>query len=568
MAAIGSEKNIYTKRKSYLWLVIASLVIINIAAYFFHAQIDLTKGKRYSITPATKSMLKNLDQDAFITVFLTGNDLPAAYKKLSLNTEELLKNFRDISGQKIQYRFADPLSNDSSVNKALTDFRMSGFPVTMANGKKGVEQKMVFPWALVVMNGKAWPVMLQESNASVLSRKILTKSEELLEYNMATAIHQLSKKSLDSVAYLTGNGETFGYEIFSALNYLGRYYVLDTINLQQHSSIPVNYKTIIINRPLISFSEQDKYKIDQFLMNGGSVYWGINAVNGALDSFRSHSQFNALPIDVNISDLLFHYGVRINPNLVLDADDNVDLPLPSSENDPNPQSYPWQYFPILHPPKDTEQPIVKNLNEILGKFVSSIDTISNDGSIKKTVLLTTSKYTKTESVPNPIMLAMATEPINRAEYNNPNRIAAILLEGSFHSAFQGHIPAEVTGLIDSLHTQLRLLAPKDAKMIVVSDGDLMMNEVNAKNGPMDMGMYAFSEYRFENRSFLLNCIEYLTDKNNLLAARTKSFEPQLLDAQRVSDERGKWQLINIAVPIAIVLIFAAVYLFVRKKRYA
>lgn len=546
------------------------LVAVNVFAAFFHTQIDLTKGGRYSITPATKHLLKNLDKPVFVTVYLSGNDLPAAYKKLSNSTEDLLKTFADISGHQVDYRMVDPLGNDTAATKALEEFRMSGFPVTVPNGKKGLQQKMVFPWALVVMDGKPWPVMLQESNASVLSRKILGKSEELLEYNIATAIHQLAKAAPDTIAYLTGHGEPFGYEVFSAFNNLGRFYVLDTFNLHQHNSIPLHYKSIIINRPLLAFDEVAKFKIDQYLMQGGHIFWGINAVNGSLDSFRQAPQFNALPIDLNLSDMLFRYGVRINANLIKDADNCIDIPLPASENDANPQTYPWQYFPILHPPKDAGSPVVKNLNEILGKFVSSIDTNTNDPNIRKTVLLTTSRYTTLEGVPTPVMLASATIPVNRAAYRNPNSIAAILLEGPFVSAFGGHLPAVVKSFTDTLNIRPVKQAPPDARMIIVADGDLIMNDVNEERGPMDMGMYAYSPtpYRFENRNFLLNSIEYLSDPDNLLAARSKSFEPQLLDAVRVNEERGKWQWINIGIPAGLVLLFGSVYLFIRKRKYA
>jgi len=558
------------KRNIRLVAFLCLLVAVNVFAAFFHTQIDLTKGGRYSITPATKHLLKNLKKPVFVTVFLQGNDLPAAYKKLSNSTEELLKTFADISGHQVDYRMVDPLGNDTAATRALEDFRMSGFPVTVPNGKKGLQQKMVFPWALVVMDGKPWPVMLQESNASVLSRKILGKSEELLEYNIATAIHQLAKAAPDTIAYLTGHGEPFGYEVFSAFNNLGRFYVLDTFNLHQHNSIPLHYKSIIINRPLLAFDEVAKFKIDQYLMQGGHIFWGINAVNGSLDSFRQAPQFNALPIDLNLSDMLFRYGVRINANLIKDADNCVDIPLPTSENDAHPQTYPWQYFPILHPPKDAGSPIVKNLNEVLGKFVSSIDTNTNDPNIRKTVLLTTSRYTTLEGVPTPIMLAAATMPVNRAAYKNPNSIAAILLEGAFVSAFGAHLPAEVKNFTDSLKIQPVKQASPDARMIIVADGDLIMNDVSEEQGPMDMGMYAFSPtpYRFENRNFLLNSIEYLSDPDNLLAARSKSFEPQLLDAVRVNEERGKWQWINIGIPAAIVFLLGSVYLFIRKRRYA
>lgn len=552
-----------------LLLIVGALLIANVFACYYHIQTDLTRGQRYSITPATKKMLRQLDKPVFVTVYLNGNDLPAAYKKLSNSTRELLRSFRDISNNKVDFRFVDPLGNDTTVTKALEDFQMSGFPVTLPNGKKGMKQEMIFPWALVVVDGKPWPVMLQESNSPRLSAALLEKSDALLEYNIATAIHQLSKSTKDTIAYITGNNEASRDEIISAIYYLLRFYSVDTFNINQSNAIPSKYKAIIINRPMAAFTDMQKFRIDQYLMHGGNIFLGINAVPGNLDSFRNDAgKYNALPLDLNISDLLFHYGARINTDLVRDADNCIELPLSAPDDNTEPPTYPWQYYPILHPPADAASPIVKNLNEVLGKFVSSIDTNGNDRNIQKTVLLTTSKYTMTEPTPEPIMLASVADPVNRASYTSANRIAAVLLEGPFHSFYTNHLPEDVKSYLDSLHINIKQQAPQSGKIVVVSDGDLILNETTSDGTPMDMGMVPFSMYHFENKAFLLNCMEYLTDPDNLLEARTKSFEPQLLDATRVQDEKSKWQLINIGIPALLVLIFGAVYLFIRKKRYA
>ena len=249
-------------KKSRKWIfgVFLFLIAINIIAYFFYARLDLTKDKRYTITDATKNMLQHIPKKVEITVFLKGDDLPAAFKQLSKSTEDLLQNFRSISNNEISYRFVDPLGSDTAALSTLSHFRMSGIPITVDAGKKGTAQKMVFPWALVTTpneNGNldAFPVFLQESNTPELSREILGKSEMLLEYNIANAIHQVTKKEKVAIAYLTGNEEQFDFGVSSAINTLLKYYTVDTFNLQQHLTIPSTYKAIIINRPLTAFSD-------------------------------------------------------------------------------------------------------------------------------------------------------------------------------------------------------------------------------------------------------------------------------------------------------------------------
>lgn len=545
--------------------LVGILILVNIAASRLHIQADLTQDSRYTITPATTGMLQKLERPVYITVFLEGDDMPAGYKSLQKSTEELLRRFRDISNNKVDYRFVDPLGKDTAMAGLIQRYRMSGFPVTIANGKKGTTQKMVFPWALISTNGRDWPLMLQESNSPMISRKTLSRSELLLEYNIANAIHQLGKAAPDTIAYLAGNGQPAGYEIYAAVTTLSQYYRFEAIELKDYALLPARYKAVIINRPMAAFSEVDKFKIDQYLLHGGNIFWAIDAVSGSIDSFYNAPQFNALPVELNLNDLFFNYGLRINSNLVSDIDKCVDIPMQASKDGDAP-SYPWVYFPILQP--GSEHPIVKNMNEVLARFISSIDTVNADPAIKKTVLLTTSKYSHTEGAPMPVILSAAMEQPSRSKYNSPNRIVSLLLEGKFRSGYAARMPDLVRHYVDSLGIKRPLAtAIHPGKMIVVSDGDILLNEVSRESGPMDMGMYRFSDYRFDNKAFMLNSLEYLTDPGNLLAARTKSYETSILDAKRVEDERTMWQWINIGVPVALVLLAGSVYLFIRKKRY-
>lgn len=554
-----------------LLAVIIVLIAVNIAAWFFYTQVDLTKDKRYTITTATRQMLQHIDGKVEVLVFLDGEDLPAPFQRLANSTVDMLRQFRDISNNKVVYRIVDPLGQDTTALNILRQYRMSGIPVSLSAGKKGTTQKMIFPWALITMvdaqgRSLAYPVFLQETNTRNLNRQTLLKSEILLEYNLANGIHRLTMKELPAVAYLMGNGEQLDPYVLTAISTLQQSYRFDTLNINQVAAIPAVYKTVLINRPMVPFTEKEKFKIDQYVMNGGNVFWSINMVTGTLDSLRS-GQFNAMPIDLNLNDLLFHYGVRINPNLIEDAASSAFIPLQARSQNSEASMRPWVYFPILMPGND--HPLVKNLNGILTRFASSIDTNTNDPAIKKTVLLSSSKYSKTEAAPLPVIIESAMEDVNPATFLQQNLIGAILLEGRFTSAYATRRPVEVADMMDSLKIQLKATAVKPGKMIITGDADILANEFSPKEGPFEMGVFLYDpNTKFDNKSFLLNSMEYMNDDENLLEARNKNFDNRILDPKVVEKERSTWQFINIGIPVLVILIFGSVFFFVRKKRYA
>lgn len=546
------------------------LILINIGATFINGKVDLTKDNRYTITPATKKLLKDLPEKVEVTVFLTGDDLPAAFRKLSRSTLEMLRNFRDISNNKISFRTLDPLGNDSLALKLLNNYRMAGIPVTIGAGKKGISQRMIFPWALITLRDDkgmthGFPIFLQESNTPQLSRSILLRSEMLLEYSLANGIHQVTKTNTASVAYLTGNGESFGYHIVAAFNALSHYYRLDTFNLEKNIQIPNTYRALIINQPEKPFSETAKFKLDQYLMNGGRLFINVDGATGSLDSFNTEGRFNSLALDLNLDDLLYHYGVRLNHDLLEDAVNCAGIPLTAQGNNPEPVIYPWVYFPVLQAGSD--HPIVKNLNGVLGRFVSTLDTNANDPAIRKTILLASSDYSKIEPTPTPILLESAMVEKNPASFLQKKLAAAILLEGKFQSAYANRMPLDVRQFIEANHLPVKSEDPGGSKIIAASDGALMMNEFSEKSGPSDLGIYRYSDFQFDNKTFLLNSMEYLTDPDNLLEARAKRFEKHLLDPKRIDEERDQWQWINIGVPIASVILLGFVFGFIRKKRF-
>ncbi len=557
--------------RSFLFVMLI-LIGINIIAYRWYAQLDLTADKRYSTTKATTQMLKGLKGNVNVTVFLSGKKLPAAFKNLAYGTEELLKTFSNESHRKVTYQFVDPVDNEDAVN-TLSQYGMTGFPVTV-NEDGGMQQRLVYPWALVTYipeNGgeaRSMPVMLQESNSMVLNKQILLRSEIMLEYNLGNTIRQLSKPKDDMVAYLTGNGEPTSAEMLSLARNVGiAKYGMDSLNLQNVTSIPASYKAMLIVKPTIPFSELDLFKIDQYIMQGGRVLFALDATLANIDSFQHTSTFTATPLNTGLNELLFPYGARVNNDLVLDASTNAGIPV-AVGGEAQPQKYSWPYFPVLE--GNEQLALSKNLQGVLARFPSSIDlNKNNDAKVKKMPLLSSSVYTKTVGLPAVVMYNQSIlEQPNLATFNKKNVVVAALLEGTFVSPFAQQHSDALTAFIDQHQLIVKNQSAANAKIIVLSDADILLNEVG-ENGPAEMGAYRFEKgFRFDNASFFQNSLTYLIDDNNLLEARTKNFQSRILDPKRVVEEETKWQFLAIGLPVVLVGILGLVYTYIRKRKYA
>lgn len=575
----SSENQNFIKQKKkklqyQFFLVLIGFVCIVLGSLWLHIQMDWTQDKRYTITKTSKDILKDLNEDVYIEVFLSGKEMPAAFKKLSKSAELLLRQCRIISNNKITYDFIDPLADDKNAENALkklNEFGLSGIPVTVDGGKKGSMQKMLFPWAIIHIKTaegavESKPVFLQETNTPNLSRAILNKSEILLEFNFINAIYELQNTEKKSVAYLRGNGQSFGYENISLFRELGKSFHVDSLNLQENKEIPLNYDLVFVQNPSDSFSEVDKFKLDQYLMKGGKILWAIDGATGTLDSLMATGSFNSMPVNLNLSDMFFHYGFRINQDLILDALDQVLIPLASEgfEN-AEPVMYPWVYNPVLS--ANAEHVIGKQTDAILTQMISSIDINENDPKIKKTPILLSSRYTKTQSVPAPILLESAMEEINEKQYNKGSQIGGLLLEGKWTSFYAKRQPKEVQEFIEQNNLSLKRSAEEEGKMIVFSDGQIFYNLFSEQSGPSEMGTFRYLDYQFDNKILLQNSLAYLNGEEKILSAKNKDFSVRLLDPQIVKEKRNIMQWLNIGIPILIYIILASVWFFVRRKKY-
>ena len=565
MAAKAPDKNQRQKQASIRLVVMAAiLVCINILASYFHTGLDLTGDSRFTLSKSTTTVLKNMKEVAVIEVYLKGQ-FPAGLQRLQEAVRERLRSFKEIAGNKIIFKFTDPLEGKTDEEKKLIVHNLDQKGIRFLNLENSEEGKYsnqpFFPYALVQYNGKEIPVVLVEDPPGKSGAEKISYAEAVLEYKFASAINVLSHATRPRIAYITGNDEELGIKSYYMLAGLPRFYDLDTVDLAHSNYISLAYDAIIINQPIKPFSVAEMLRIDQYVMRGGKVLWAINTLNASLDSLKSSAQFIAMKNDLNLDELTFKYGFRVNNDLI---EDKLCMQLGRTNNGEQTGRRDWIYFPRLYPTSD--HIIVRNMDFILGGFTNSIDTIKSSG-IKKTVLLSSSKLSRTSMAPLRVSLSVMNYPMLDEQFNKPYRTCAILLEGKFHSVYQNKLAPESLKFMDSLHMSFKSECDSSTKMIVTSVGDIFNNDYTTRDGVLPLGYYKWTGEFFSNRNFLLNCLEYLTDNSGVLESRSKQVKLRLLDASRAKKEKTTWQVVNVGIPIAMVLVFASCYLFFRKRKY-
>lgn len=577
--------------KKWNWLVLLiAVVTVNFIASKIHSRYDLTEEKRYSITSTTKELLHSLQKPVTIYVFLKG-DFPAEFRRLATTSQEFLNELREPNPSQITYKFIDP-QDDAIPGKSWGDSLQSlgASPINLTvQVKAGQENKIVFPYALVIYEGNKSLINLFQSSKKNITVAELNNAEAMMEYEFAKSIDQMIQPQKPLVAYAIGNGEPMDASTFSLEQAIDpesvpknlinpQYfdanarsnYKFGLMNLQLQKIIPDTIKVLLIVKPSSQFTEAQKLTIDQYIMHGGKVLWFIDALHAEQDSLSVKSQLIAYDRGLDLQDLLFSYGVRINPDLIMDLQcDFLPFAVGGSPSNPQFEFLHWNYYPLFE--SRNNHSITKNLGLIVSRFVNSIDTIETPG-IKKTYLLQSSANSRTISTPALISPNENRNVPEDALFKKHDIPAAVLLEGNFTSFFKNRVSK---AQMDSLSAAGGFYeATKDEnKMIVVSDGDIVLNDVSNKLGPLPLGMNLYTmesqyEYQFANKDFLMNCLEYLTSKTNMIQTRNKEIVLRLLDMKKVEAEKMKWQIINIILPILLVIIFGAIYQQIRRYRFA
>src|SRR5690242_4183468 len=559
-----------TANKKWWWLIIIiAIVLINYLASIFHKRVDLTNEKRFTISNPVKKILRSIDQKMEVYIFLRG-DIPAGFKKLSVSAQELLQEFQEYSHGNIHYKLisADEKIPGSDRTYADTLSSLGLVPINLkVQLKEGEQSQYIFPSAIVSYQNKLQPVNLYSGSNNFITPPELNSAETLLEYDFANGIEKIINNQKPMVAYAVGNGEPTGPETYDLVeNVLKKNYSLFMMDLSKEPVVPDTFKMMIIVKPTLTFTDAEKLKIDQYVMHGGKLLCFIDRLNAEADSLQIKNQVIAYDRNLQLEDLFFKYGIRINPDLLMDP--QCDF-LPFSVNGKDQFDFlHWNYYPLFESKQNSV--INKNLGLVEGKFVNTIDTVSALG-IKKTILLSSSANSRTIATPALISGAENRNAPVDAAFNKNGLIAGVLLEGKFSSLYKNRLSRPQLDSLDAYGSPFLSKNIENNKMIIVSDGDIVLNGTyKGQILPMGVNPYTVGtqyEYQFANRQFVDNCIQYLINNAGLTEAKSKDYKLRLLDPKKTADERGFWEMLNLILPVLIIIIFGLIYQWARKRKY-
>lgn len=565
------KKSTNTAYKNILSLSLVLLIIlmINLISGKVFFRLDLTTEKRYTISDDTKSILRNLDDVVFIRIYLDG-DLNIPLKNFQKNIVELLDEFKVYGRSNFEYELVDPFEGLSIPDQENVKLELDakGIKVTQIDQRKkdgSRIKKLIVPGGMIIFNGVEIPVNLLMNNPRKSAEQNLNNSKEALEYNLISTIKNITAETTEKIAFIEGHGEWPSPFIGDIMSELSKTFQIDRGAINGQPNILDSYAAIIIAGAVQEFSEQDKYVIDQYVMQGGKILWLLDAVNVDFDSLASGYSV-ALPNNLNLDDMFFRYGVRLNQDIIQDLQSSallVNVALMGEE--PKFQPEQWIYYPLINPKKSNN--ITNNLNRILLQYASSIDTISARDNIRKTPLLTSSVYSKVLSVPRVIELSEIATPYTEIDFDAPNRLMGVLLEGEFESVFKNRMLNEYFETPPGNTMEKSV----ETKMVVIADADLIRNEIKrTPQGPqvLPLGYDRLTGMTYGNKDFIVNVISYLTDENNLLELRGREFQLRLLDRKKLGEQNLKWQIINVLLPILLIIIAGMLYTYIRKSRYA
>lgn len=557
-------------------LGIAIFVLLAYISTFVFKRFDLTEEKRHTLTPTTIRVLESLDDVVYVKVFLKG-DFPADYQRLSQAIKEKLDEMRAYAGQNIQYEFINPSeAPDKKSREAMYgELIKKGLKYSslQIRTKDGVTEKIVFPGALISYRDNEVPLQILQNKERATDAQLVNRTINNLEYAFVNAIYELQREETPRVAFLEGHGELTEMQTRDFENELQKFYKVDRVALAGNidalsrnmagAGKRVNrYDAVILAKPTKPFDEKDKYLLDQFIMNGGKVLWLTDVMQVDMDSLRRSDLTMAIPANLNLSDMLFNYGVRINKDLLIDRQCAPISLLTGPEGNQRYQLFPWYFQPIIVP--EQAHPITANVDPILTEFISSIDTVASPG-VRKRIVLTTSQYTRILKSPVRVSLNIVSIDPDFGSSNRPHQPVAVMLEGTFTSNYKNRLPPEF--LSQNLF-DFKESSPFN-RMLVVSDGDIAKNEVSPDGTRFRSLDYdpVLKKNLYGNKEFLINSMNYLLGDSSLIHVRSRSIKVRKLDAEKVDSQRYFWQLFNIGLPVVLTLIFGAAQWGWRRKKY-
>jgi gliding-associated putative ABC transporter substrate-binding component GldG len=545
---------------------VALIIVLNFAGHFVFKRFDLTSDKRYTLSQTSLNIVSEVKEPLYIDVFLEG-EFPGEFKKLQTETQQLLEEFK-AENPNIIFQFVNPLEDEDQKVATLQSFMERGLtPVNVTVNDKGQQtQEIVFPWAVASCANRSVKVPLLKNMMGASTAEKVVSSVQHLEYAFANAINTVAKDKQKKVVILNGNGELqdrYMADFIKSVkdNYYIGPFTLDSVAKSPNETLKYlkKYDLAVIAKPTEAFTEEEKQVLDQFIISGGKTLWLVDQVNMEMDSLYNETGSNlAFPRDLNLNDMFFKYGVRMRPDLIFDLQ-NTPIALATGEQGSATQytQYPWFFSPMIYP--TSKNPIVSNLDGIKFEFASPMEPLKND--IKKTVLLQSSQASKIIGTPSQISLTMVSLRPDRKEFESKgNYPVALLLEGQFHSMYQNRVLPFKDATFQN--------KGKNNKMIVISDGDVIKNQLDKNGQPLELGYDKWTNNLYANKEFLMNCVNYLLDDNGLINIRSKEVDLPILDKEKVYDTYTLSQVITVAVPIGILMLFGVVFTFLRKRKYS
>jgi ABC-2 type transport system permease protein len=552
-----------TKNIKHILVLIVALIAINFLSHSVYKRFDLTSDQRYTLSESVVQIISDLDSPIVVDVFLEGDDFPSEFRRLQKETRQLLEEF-NAENKNIVFNFINPLEDDATRERNIEQLSQRGLtPMQLSVTESGKSSKaIIFPWALASYNNQTVTIPLVKNKIGASQQELVSNSVQHLEYAFADGFSKLTAPKRRKIAILKGNNQLEDKYIADFVKKIGEYYFIAPFTLDSVSSNPEKtlkdikgFDLIISAKPTETFSEEEKLVLDQYTMHGGKSLWLIDAVVMEKDSLYNAAGTNfAVTRDLNLTDFFFKYGVRINPVMVSTLY-SAPITLAMGEGSESQfQHLQWPYSPLAG--SSSNHPIVNNLNLVKFDFANQIDTLKN--TITKTILLESAPLSKLEGTPREVSLELVTQEQNPKLFNQGNQSLAVLLEGEFSSAYSNRIkPFKLNGAKDK---------SEPTKMIVIADGDVIKNDV-VRNAPQELGFDRWTGQTYGNKEFLLNAVNYLLDDNGLINIRSKEIAVAFLNQQKITTQKTKWQLINIALPLVLLGIFGFAFNYFRKKKY-
>ncbi len=559
-----------SNRYIQLLLVVAIVFVFNVIGSFVYAEFDLTEDNRFTVSENTTKIVASAEDNMSIRVLLDG-EFPAGFKRLQSSVLDILNKFRDINPN-IVFEFEDPTVGSvkelEQKKKLLQEENIIPISLSYSDGTQLV-QKAVFPFAIINYRQKKYIVnLLEEQKPGDDEEVILNNSVALLEYKFANAFQKLQSDRPKNILFTQGNGEWEEDQTFRLESEIRRFHRVGRVSLDTLVKLDSTIDLVILAGPKSPMTLQNQFKLDQYLMSGGKIIWLIDKFLVSLDSINKYRFFVPVDIATGLDDMLFKYGVRIMPDLIVDLEcSSIPQVVGMSGDKPQTKLFPWMYH--MAATSDIQHPIVKNIDRVNLFFPSTIDTVKTEGNVKKTILLKSSKYSRSQLSPVRLSFEILKVDPDPSKFKDGNRPVAYLLEGEFESFFKNRLTPEFQGMLDRIGVKFKDRSIP-AKQIVISDSDFAKNLINTTTGDTEDIGYNKWERRFYkgNKDFILNAVEYMLDENNILESRSKEIKLRLLDTVRTKQEKSWWQFINVGLPVLLLALFGLVYQYFRRRRYA